>query len=66
MAVWLVVKKLQPCTNAQVAKVLGEERKRVHQALQSLVKQGKARKNGVQYSVVEVPTGKAIADGVGV
>jgi hypothetical protein len=64
MAVWLAVQQLQPCTNAQVAKVLGEERNRVHQALQSLVKQGKARKEGLTYSVVEVPTGKAIADGV--
>ena len=60
MAVWLVVKKLQPCTNAQVAKVLGEERKRVHQALQALVKQGKARKEGLTYSWVDAANEVAV------
>ena len=64
MAAWRMVKKLQPCTNAQVAKALDAKPKHVHRALQSLVKQGKARKEGLTYSVVEAPTGKAIADGV--
>jgi hypothetical protein len=64
MGTWRMVKKLQPCTNAQVAKALDAKPKHVHRALQSLVKQGKARKEGLTYSVVEAPTGKAIADGV--
>jgi hypothetical protein len=64
MAVYLMVKHMQPCTNAQVAKALSEERKRVHQALQSLVQQGKVRKEGLTYSVVPAPKGKAIAAGV--
>jgi hypothetical protein len=55
MAVWLMVKKLQPCANAAVAKALGEKRNATHQALQALVKQGKARKEGLTYSVVDAP-----------
>jgi hypothetical protein len=62
--VWEALQHHAPCSNAQVAQVTGESRKHVHKALQSLVKQGKARKEGLTYSVVEAPTGKAIADGV--
>jgi hypothetical protein len=49
--VWEALKQHQPCSNAQVAKVLGEERKHVHKALQSLVRHGKARQDGVTYYV---------------
>jgi hypothetical protein len=59
MAVWLVVKKLQPCTCAQVAKALDEKRKRVHQALQALIKQEKVSKDGLHYSVVDASKSKA-------
>jgi DNA N-6-adenine-methyltransferase (Dam)/Family of unknown function (DUF6011) len=52
-AVWLTVKKLQPCSNAQVAQALGEPRNRTHQALGGLLKQGKIRKEGEQYRVVD-------------
>jgi Family of unknown function (DUF6011) len=52
-AVWFVVQKLQPCSNAEIAKVLGEPRNRTHQALGGLVKQGKVRKEGEQYRVVD-------------
>jgi hypothetical protein len=55
MAVWLVVQQLQPCTNAQVAKALRKPRNATHQVLQALVKQGKARKEGQTYSVVDAP-----------
>jgi len=50
--VWEALQRHQPCTNAQVAQVTGEQRKHVHKALQSLVKQGKARKQGQTYAVV--------------
>jgi biotin operon repressor len=62
--VWETLQQHQPCSNAQVAQVLGEERKHVHKALQSLVKQGKAHKQGQTYRVVPAPKGTAIADGV--
>jgi hypothetical protein len=62
--VWRALQQHQPCSNAQVAQVTGEARKHVHKALQSLVKQGKVRKEGLTYSVVEAPKGKTIAAGV--
>jgi hypothetical protein len=52
-AVYQTVQHLHRCTNAQAAKALGEPPKRTHQALQSLIKQGKVRKEGQGYSVVE-------------
>ena len=52
-AVYQTVQHLHSCTNAQAAKALGEPPKRTHQALQSLIKQGKVRKEGQAYSVVE-------------
>jgi phage N-6-adenine-methyltransferase len=61
MAVWLVVQQLQPCTNAQVAKALGKPRNATHQVLQALVKQGKARKEGQTYRVVDAPKGQTTA-----
>jgi hypothetical protein len=44
-----MVKQLQPCTNAQVAKALGTGRQQAFDALRTLVKQGKVRKDGQQY-----------------
>jgi phage N-6-adenine-methyltransferase len=53
MAVYVMVKKLQPCTNAQVKEALGEKRPVVHAALQALVKKGKIVKEGETYLVVD-------------
>jgi DNA-binding IclR family transcriptional regulator len=54
-AVWLTVHRLQPCTNAEVKTALGEPRNTVHRALQDLLKQGRARKEGDHYWVIEAP-----------
>jgi hypothetical protein len=58
MAVWLMVHKLQPCTNAAVAKALGEQRNVVHQALTALVKQRKLSKEGLTYRVIQSPSSR--------
>jgi hypothetical protein len=55
-AVWLMVHKLQPCTNAAVAKALGEQRNVVHQALTALVKQRKLSKEGLTYRMIQSPS----------
>ena len=54
-AVWLTLQRLQPCPCAALAKALGEPLKRVHQALHDLMEQGKVRRDGKNYSVVEAP-----------
>jgi hypothetical protein len=59
MRAWEMVQQQQPCTNAQVAKALDEKRKRVHQALQALIKQEKVSKDGLHYSVVDASKSKA-------
>jgi IclR helix-turn-helix domain len=59
MAVYLTVQRLQPCTNAQVKDALGAPRNTVHRALQDLQKQGKVRKEGQTYGVVEASEGAA-------
>jgi hypothetical protein len=48
-AVYVMVKELQPCTNAQVRAALKEQRPVVHAALQALVKKGKVVKEGETY-----------------
>ena len=55
-AVWQVVKSLQPCTNAAVAKALDKRPTATHKVLQSLLKQGKVKRKGHDYRVVDAPS----------
>ena len=52
-AVWQVVKQRQPCTNAAVAKALDMRPGATHRVLQALVKQGKVKRKGHDYRVVD-------------
>jgi hypothetical protein len=54
-AVLLTLARRRSATCAALAKDLDEPLKRVHQALQELVKQGKARKEGAAYLAIPVP-----------
>jgi hypothetical protein len=54
MRTWEMVKQLQPCTNAQVAQALKIRRNQAFEALKTLVKQGKVRKDGQQYVATTV------------
>jgi hypothetical protein len=53
LAAWRMLKQHQPCTNAQMAKLLRRKREQTYEALQTLVEQGYARTEGEQYWPVD-------------
>jgi hypothetical protein len=53
LTVWRMLTQRQPCTNTQMAKLLGRKREQTYEALQTLVEQGHARTEGQQYWAVD-------------